>query len=341
MTTTAAQLRKELCRSQTGYGLMGLTWRDVPSEPETAFECMRKAISCCKQGKILFNCGEFYGGDFLNLHYVRDFFRLHPARERVILCVKGAVDNATLQPVGDPVSVRKSMDNCLREIGGYIDIFECARFDPKAVAPGELYPRASIEAVVEYVKAGKIGAIGLSEVTAEQVRAISRDYGEYLACVEVEFSMLSRDILHNGLAQTCAELGIPILCYSPLARGLLTNAISTPDDVPAGDLRRLLARFGHDALANNLQAATFLQEHIIKPRAPPPPLPAVALAWIRSWSGTHKGTHFLPIPGATTPQRVEESLSICELTPEELDSINAFLEQFTAAGRRDEFLARN
>ncbi|AGO10023.1 AaceriAAR033Wp [[Ashbya] aceris (nom. inval.)] len=338
MTTAAGKLRNELCLSKAGYGLMGLTWRDVPTPPDTAFQCMRTAISCCKQGKILFNCGEFYGRDFLNLHYVRDFFREHPGREQIILSVKGGVDNTTLKPLGDPSSVRKSMDNCLREVGGYIDIFECARFDPNAVAPGALYPRTSIEAIVEYVNAGKIGAIGLSEVTAEQVRAIARDYGEYLACVEVEFSMLTRDILHNDLAQTCSELGIPIVCYSPLARGLLTNGISTPDDVPAGDFRRLLARFGPEALAQNLQAATFLQEHILKPRVPPPPLPAVALAWIRSWNDTYKGTHFLPIPGATTPQRVEEALSSCELAAAELDLINAFLAHFTPVGGRDEFL---
>jgi pyridoxine 4-dehydrogenase len=95
-------------------------------------------------------------------------------------------------------------------------LFECARLDRKT--PLE----ETIGAIAEYVKAGKVGGISLSEVSAQTIRKAHAIHP--IAAVEVEFSLWSTDILRNGVAETCAELGIPIVGYSPLGRGFLVRS---------------------------------------------------------------------------------------------------------------------
>lgn len=78
--------------------------------------------------------------------------------------------------------------------------------------------------IAEYVKAGKLGGISLSEVSAESIRKAHAVHP--ISAVEVEFSLWVTEILENGIAATCAELGIPLIAYSPLGRGFL---VSTDD----------------------------------------------------------------------------------------------------------------
>lgn len=79
--------------------------------------------------------------------------------------------------------------------------------------------------IAEYVKAGKVGGISLSEVTADLIRRAAAVHK--ISAVEVEFSLFCTDILDNGVAKACAELNIPIVAYSPLGRGFLVSALST------------------------------------------------------------------------------------------------------------------
>lgn len=79
----------------------------------------------------------------------------------------------------------------------------------------------TIRYIAEYVKAGKIGGIGLSEVSAASIRKAHKIHP--IAAVEAELSLWSTDILENDVASTCAELGIPIVAYSPLGRGFLVS----------------------------------------------------------------------------------------------------------------------
>lgn len=127
---------------------------------------------------------------------------------KVVISIKGPIK-------GDKESVQRTVEHSLRILDGkkHIDVFQCARVDPST--PIE----ETIGALAEYVKEGKIGGISLSEARPEQIRrahAIHR-----IACVEVEFSLFALEIMENGVAQTCKELGIPIIAYSPLGRGFL------------------------------------------------------------------------------------------------------------------------
>jgi len=112
------------------------------------------------------------------------------------------------------------VDECLRVLDGKksLDIFECARVDPKT--PIEI----TIRALAKYVEAGKLGGISLSECSADTIRRAAKVHK--ISAVEVEFSLWATDILDNGVAQACKELDIPVVAYSPLGRGFLVRLIS-------------------------------------------------------------------------------------------------------------------
>lgn len=199
-----------------GYGLMGLTWRPTPPPIEQSFAAMRSALS---HGANAWNGGELYGPPTRNsLHLLNEYFTKYPSdAEKVVLSIKGGLAPGEMRPDGSEKNVQRSIDECLRVLDGkkFLDLFECARVDPKT--PIEI----TVGAIAEYVKAGKIGGISLSECSADSIRRAAKVYK--ISAVEVEFSLWSTEILDNGVAATCAELGIPLIAYSPLGRGFLVG----------------------------------------------------------------------------------------------------------------------
>lgn len=158
------------------------------------------------------NGGEFYGTPENNsLTLLNKYFEKYPEdADRVAVNIKGAVQRNGFQVrmTGSREGVGGSIENCLRMLGprGRIDEFELARKDPDV--PYE----ESVLAIDEFVKAGKIGSVACSEIGAATLRkaaALTK-----ITSVELEVSLWSTEPLTNGLAATCAELGIPILAYS-------------------------------------------------------------------------------------------------------------------------------
>lgn len=176
---------------------------------------MKTALSL---GANFWNSGEFYGSPepTLNLQLLKRYFTKYPEdADKVVLSVKGGIDIKRLAPTGGAAAVKASVDNIIRHLGGTktLDIFECARVDPNT--PIE----ETIGALAECVKEGKIRAIGLSEASAATIRRAHAVHP--IAGVELEVSLWSTEIFDNGIADTCKELGIPIVAYSPLGRGFL------------------------------------------------------------------------------------------------------------------------
>ncbi|PWW79916.1 Aldo/keto reductase [Tuber magnatum] len=293
---------------KTGYGLMGFTSRPHQTPDEQAFAAMKKAI---EKGAICWNSGEFYGtpDPTLGVQLLHRYFKKHPEdASKVFLSIKGSVDAATLTPLGSPADVRKSIDNVLRILDGVkkIDIFECARVDPKT--PIE----ETIGALAECVKEGKIGAIGLSEVSATTIRRAHAVHP--IAAVEAEYSLWATDIRMNGVANVCTELNIPIVAYSPLGWGFLTGGIKSPDDLPENDFRRHFSKFQPDNFNVNIELVNKVEGLARKKGCTPAQL---AVEWVRYQSGRYGMPDLLPIPGATSMGRVEENCQEVGLTEEE------------------------
>jgi pyridoxine 4-dehydrogenase len=167
--------------------------------------------------------GEFYGTPELNsLHLLNDYFTKYPEdADKVVISIKGGMKATEVAIDGSKANIQRSIDECLRVLDGkkFLDLFECSRVDP------EVPVEDTISYIAEYVKAGKLGGICMSEVSAKSIRKGHAVHP--IAAVEVEFSMYATEILENDVAATCAELGIPIIAYSPMGRGFLVSMAHT------------------------------------------------------------------------------------------------------------------
>jgi pyridoxine 4-dehydrogenase len=177
---------------------------------------MKTALSL---GANFWNGGELYGTPARNsLHLLNEYFTKYPEdADKVVLSIKGGGIPGTLLPDGSKENVRRSIDECLRVLDGkkFLDLFECSRVDPNVPIED------TIGYIAEYVKAGKVGGISLSEVSANTIRRAHKVHP--ISAVEIELSLWVTTFLENGVIATCAELGIPVIAYSPLGRGFLVR----------------------------------------------------------------------------------------------------------------------
>lgn len=307
----------------TGYGLMGLTWRPNPAPEEQAFAAMRASLAT---GCNFWNVGEFYGTtEYNSLHLLNHYFTKYPEdAEKVVLSVKGGI-NSKFQPDGTPEGIRRSVGNCMRLLGGKkkIDIFECARVDRNT--PIEV----TMKALEEEVKAGNIGGVGLSEVSAATIRKAAKV--TKIIAVEAELSLWCLDILENGITKACAELDIPIVAYSPIGRGMLTGQLKSHKDIPEGDFRRSVPRFSEENFDTNLKLVRELEKFAKEKGCTAAQL---AISWVKTLSKKDGNPEIFPIPGATTVARVEENARDFPLSSTELADIDKILKSFEIKGDR-------
>ncbi|KAG8625580.1 hypothetical protein KVT40_005981 [Elsinoe batatas] len=320
MTTTI--IDKKI--GQIGYGMMGLTWRDKQATDEEANKCLETAFD---NGVNFWNGGEFYGPIERNsLHVLNTYFTKHPEQaDKVVISIKGGGKPGTPIPDGSPENIRRSIDECLKILDGkkFLDIFESARVDPKV--PIEI----TIGAIAEYVKAGKVGGISLSECSADSIRRAAKVHK--IAAVEVELSLWATEIYDNGVAQTCAELGIPIVAYSPLGRGFLTGQIKSFNDLPEGDFRRHAPRFQPGVFEQNLELVHKLQKIADKKGVTPG---QVGLSWVLHQGKKAGGPQVIPIPGATKSERITENNVVVDLSSEDEAEIERILKSVDIIGGR-------
>lgn len=310
---------------KVGFGLMGLTWRAKPCSQEQAFETMRTAL---KNGHNFWNGGEFYGPpEYNSLVLLERYFEKYPEdADKVVLSIKGGVDLKTHKPDGSAEGTRRTLDHCIAQLKGRkkIDLFEFARRDQNV--PMEL-SFSTLEK--EYIQTGKLGGISLSEVRAETIHEAVKH--TKVEAVEVELSLFSTDILENGVAAACAQYGIPLVAYSPIGRGMLTNQIKKYEDIPEDSALRHFPRFQPGNFEINLQLVEQVKELAEKKGCT---IAQLAISWTLAVSKRPGMPTIIPIPGATTAERVEENGKVVDISDEEMAQIDATLAKFTAAGER-------
>ncbi|KAJ5714069.1 pyridoxal reductase (AKR8) [Penicillium malachiteum] len=309
----------------TGYGTMRITWNPTPPTEEVAFESLNKTLEL---GANFWNGGELYGTPEHNsLHLMNKYFTKYPENaDKVVLSIKGGLKAGALIPDGSEENIRRSVDECIRVLDGKkkVDIFECARQDPNFTI------EHTVEVLAQCVKEGKIGGIGLSEVNAETIRRAAKVHP--IAAVEVEVSLWSTDIFENGIAETCAELNIPIVAYSPLGRGFLTGTLTSRSDIPQGDFRLLVPRFSEENFGQNMKLINEVKSLASRKGLAPA---QVALGWLLSLSNKPNMPTIIPIPGGTTVDKVTQNLvGVKLLSDEELAEVDAVLKENAVAGGR-------
>ena len=239
-------------------------------------------------------------------------------RDKYIIATKFGYeidDNGQLtwQFNGSPAYVKKAAERSLKNLGtDYIDLYYLHRLDPNV--PIE----ETVGAMAQLVKEGKVGYIGLSEVSSATIKKAHSVHP--LTAVQTEYSLFDRDVEERGILQTLHESGIGFVAYSPLSRGFLTGEIKTPADFPEGDFRTSIPRYQGEQFYKNIDLVNEIKKMADGKGATPS---QIALAWIIS-----KG--ILPIPGTKRRKYVEENIAAAniELTKADL----ARLEQIVPLG---------
>jgi pyridoxine 4-dehydrogenase len=318
-------------RLETDIVDKGLTAKSPPTPYDEACKVLKIAL---EKGANLWNGGQFYGPqNASSLQLLNHYFTLHPSdAKRVVLSMKGCFNHPTYISEGppgpdcSPKGIKTSIEKCLEVLGGKvcIDIFEPARLDPNVPVED------TMETLSEYVKAGKIGGIGLSEVNTTTIRRAHAVHP--LSAVEIELSLFTIEPLTNGILDTCAELNIPVVAYSPLSKGWLTGQINHLDDIPQ-NFGRLYPRFHPDAFGGNLKLVQAI-ENVARRKGCS--LPQVALAWVIAMGKgkSRGGPIVVPIPGCKSVDRVKENLTSVELDETDLNALEKILGEINVCGDR-------
>ncbi|MFI8187711.1 aldo/keto reductase [Streptomyces sp. NPDC085946] len=306
-----------------GLGCMGMSFAYGPADEKESRATLERALEL---GVTLYDTADAYGAGE-NERFLAPFFRAH--RDEVVVATKFALaippDEPTKRIIrNDPPYIRQAVEASLRRLGvDVIDLYYMHRRDVNV--PIE----ETVGVMAELVREGKVKHLGLSEVTADELRAAHAVHP--VAAVQSEWSLFSRDI-EAKVVPAARELGVALVPYSPLGRGFLTGSfVNAETDLSADDFRRQQPRFtGGNAAAN---AALLDPVRTVAGRHGATP-GQIALAWVQQRAAVH-GLPVVPIPGTRKPGRVEENTAATGivLTEEEL----ALLEPIAARVAGDRY----
>jgi aryl-alcohol dehydrogenase-like predicted oxidoreductase len=223
---------------------------------------------------------------------------------------------------GTPEYVRIACNASLQRLGTeYIDLYYQHRVDPNV--PIE----ETVGAMAELVEAGKVRHLGLSEASAATIRRAHATHP--ITALQTEYSLFTRDV-EDEILPTLRELGIGLVPYSPLGRGLLTGTITSEDALDENDSRRspYFPRFQGAALEANLALVDRIREIAEAKGCTPGQL---ALAWVLA-----QGEDVAPIPGTKRITYLEQNVDALSvsLTPEDLATLDEAVPRDAVAGPR-------
>jgi aryl-alcohol dehydrogenase-like predicted oxidoreductase len=295
--TDTITLGVELTVSAIGFGAMALTPVYGEVNDDESLVTLHRSIDL---GVTFIDTANIYGGG-ANERLISRL--LADRRDEVTLATKFGItgnpaDRAAGLPTvrGDAAYVRQCIDESLARLQtDVVDLYYMHRRD--VTVPIE----ETVGAMAELVAAGKVRHLGLSEVTADELRAAVAVHP--IAAVQSEWSIWSRDVERN-VVPAAAELGVGFVPYSPLGRGFLTGTVRSASDLASSsDFRRGMPRFADGALEANLAVVDVIRAVAEEREATPA---QVALAWLR-YRADELGVAAAPIPGTRRASRVEEN----------------------------------
>jgi aryl-alcohol dehydrogenase-like predicted oxidoreductase len=230
-------------------------------------------------------------------------------RDKVILATKfGNVrgsDGSFKGVNGKPSYVKAACDASLKRLGvDVIDLYYQHRVDPDT--PIE----ETVAAMADLVKVGKVRFLGLSEAAPETIRRAHSVYP--ISALQTEYSLWTRDV-EGEILDTCRELGIGFVPYSPLGRGFLTGRIKSIDDLEEGDYRRNSPRFQGENLKYNLAIIRRLEEIAAAKQCS---LAQLALSWLLA-----QGQDIVPITGTKRREYLENNLKALQVQLDKQDLV--------------------
>lgn len=311
--------KQGLTASALGLGCMGMSEFYGATDETTSINTIHRAIEL---GITFFDTADAYG-PHKNEVLVGKAIKSH--RNKITLATKFGIvrdpANAQLRGLnGKPEYVFSSCEASLKRLDtDVIDLYYLHRKDPST--PIE----ETVGAMAQLVQQGKIKGIGLSEVSSATLRKAHAVHP--ITALQTEYSLWSREP-EDDIINTCEELGIAFVAYSPLGRGFLTGEIKTVNDFAPDDYRRLSPRFQGENFQKNLDLVNKIQQLAAAKNCTASQL---ALAWVLA---TYP--HVFPIPGTKRIKYLEENIGALDIhfTASEMAAINAIAPKNIASGLR-------
>ena len=308
--------------SAIGLGCMNLS--HAYGAPVSAAQGERVLLAALDAGVTLFDTAALYGfganetllGNVLAKH--RSRFTL--ASKCGMTGVDAAGDGKFVRVIdGRPETIRATCEAALKRLQtDVIDLYYLHRWDKNVPVED------SVGALADLVAAGKIRAIGLSEVSAATLRRAHAVHP--IAAVQTEYSLWTRNP-EIAVLDACRELGVAFVAFSPVARGFLCGEMDV-GAFDAKDIRRAMPRFAPANYAANLKLLPAYNAIAQEAGCTPAQL---ALAWL-----LHQGADIIPIPGTTSVEHLHDDLGAAgvQLSADLLARLDALLNENTVIGSR-------
>ena len=304
--------------SAVGLGCMSLSHAyGTPPDPADAAAVLRRALDL---GYTTIDTAALYG---FGANETLIGSALEDRRKEFILATKGGMfRNAQGQREidGRPEVIKRTCEESLQRLRtDVIDLYYLHRWDKR------LPIEESVGALTELVKEGKVRTIGLSEVSADTIRRAHKVHP--VTAVQTEYSLWTRNA-EVAVLDTCQELGITFVAFSPLGRGFLTGKLRDVSTLPPKDIRLAMPRFQDEHFTKNLQLldglAAVAREHDCT-------MGQLALAWVLA-----RREYIVPIPGTTRLDHLEENAAAVDLTlsASTIAKLNALINPTTVSGAR-------
>ncbi|KAK2616957.1 hypothetical protein QQS21_000046 [Conoideocrella luteorostrata] len=308
----------------SGIGLGLMSFAGWYGQKDTSIETSLKFLDRAHEiGERFWDTADVYTG---SEQRVGEWFRRSGKRSDVFLATKfamRALPDGSRGVFNDPAWVKQACANSLERLGtDIIDLYYCHRIDDKT--PVE----HTVQAMADLKKEGKIRYLGLSECSAATLRRAHAVHP--ISAYQVEYSPLFLDIEseQTEILKTCRELGITVIAYSPVGRGLLTGSIKSLSDLVENDWRRGVPKLTGD----NFPKITALVEKIESIAKKHNATPAqICLAWVMA-----QGEDFIPIPGTTTIKYLEDNTNAIniKLSKEEVQELRKYANDTELPGDR-------
>ncbi|WP_367331407.1 aldo/keto reductase [Sphingobacterium multivorum] len=291
--------------SKLGLGCMRMSsiWGG-PTPGET--ECIATIHQALDSGINFLNTGDFYGAGHNEMLIGK---AIKGRRDDAFISVKFGAIFHNGQWIGldlRPVAIKNFINYSLTRLGiETIDLYQPCRMD-SSVPIEDI-----IGTIADLVAEGKVHHIGVSEITAHQLRKANSVYP--ISALEIGYSLADRQI-ENELLPAAKELGIGVVAFANTAEGLLTGDLQPP--IPADDHRNHFSRFQGNNLIHNLEKVEVLKEIALRKNVSPTQL---AIAWVKE-----QGDNIMPLVSMSRRSRLPENITAMEIvfTPEEMNILN-------------------